>query len=136
MKARKVEVKEVDYNPEFIARMIPKIDWPALRQATQQVSTCTRLACTQTSDTTSKYMYQTGLLSDKLHTTQQVSAMLTTIILSPEPACICLSTLSNIFVVYCIVISYPPCVWVGIVNLILTIPGLSILLFPGTPWSG
>ena len=67
MKARKVEVKEVDYNPEFIARMIPKIDWPALRQATQQVSTCTRLACAQTSYTTSKYMYQTGLRSDKLH---------------------------------------------------------------------
>ena len=33
-----MEVKEVDYNPEFIARMIPKVDWLALRQATEQVS--------------------------------------------------------------------------------------------------
>ncbi|KAH3795154.1 uncharacterized protein LOC127839058 [Dreissena polymorpha] len=31
--ASKVEEKEVDFNPEFTARMIPKIDWQALRQA-------------------------------------------------------------------------------------------------------
>ncbi|WAR31756.1 TR112-like protein [Mya arenaria] len=31
--ASKVEEKEVDFVPEFTARMIPKIDWPALRQA-------------------------------------------------------------------------------------------------------
>lgn len=34
----KVEVKEVDFNPEFVSRMIPKIDWPALRQAATDVS--------------------------------------------------------------------------------------------------
>ena len=32
-------MKEVDYNPEFVARMIPKIDWSALKQAAEQVRT-------------------------------------------------------------------------------------------------
>ncbi|XP_064616664.1 multifunctional methyltransferase subunit TRM112-like protein [Liolophura sinensis] len=32
-----VEVKEVDFNPEFIARMIPKVDWSALKQAADQI---------------------------------------------------------------------------------------------------
>jgi hypothetical protein len=35
--ASKVEVKSVDFNPEFVARMIPKIDWAALRQAALDV---------------------------------------------------------------------------------------------------
>ncbi|XP_071153883.1 multifunctional methyltransferase subunit TRM112-like protein [Mytilus edulis] len=37
IQATKVEVKEVDFNPEFTARMIPKVDWPALCQAAQSV---------------------------------------------------------------------------------------------------
>ena len=35
--ASKVEVKEEDFNPEFISRMIPKIDWPALTKAAGDV---------------------------------------------------------------------------------------------------
>nr|CAG4652359.1 EOG090X0LTV [Triops cancriformis] len=33
------EVKdlEVDFNSEFVARMIPKVEWPALRQAAENV---------------------------------------------------------------------------------------------------
>lgn len=38
MQARKVEVKCVDFNATFITRMIPKIDWPALRTAAKAVS--------------------------------------------------------------------------------------------------
>lgn len=37
IQARKVEVKEVDFNPEFVARMIPRIEWPALKKATTEV---------------------------------------------------------------------------------------------------
>jgi hypothetical protein len=37
LQATKVEVKKVDFNPEFTARMIPKIDWPALCQAAKEV---------------------------------------------------------------------------------------------------
>lgn len=32
-----MEVKPVDFNPEFVARMIPKIDWSALRKAASDV---------------------------------------------------------------------------------------------------
>ncbi|XP_067662802.1 multifunctional methyltransferase subunit TRM112-like protein [Haliotis asinina] len=35
--ADKVEVKEVDFNPEFVSRMIPKLDWPALYSAASEV---------------------------------------------------------------------------------------------------
>ncbi|XP_074655118.1 uncharacterized protein LOC141908807 [Tubulanus polymorphus] len=35
--ASDVSVKEEDFNPEFIARMIPKLDWSALSQAAEQV---------------------------------------------------------------------------------------------------
>lgn len=38
LQATKVEVKEVDFNPEFVSRMIPKIDWSALRQAANDVN--------------------------------------------------------------------------------------------------
>ncbi|XP_050414143.1 uncharacterized protein LOC126828396 [Patella vulgata] len=31
--ASKIEEKEVDFNPEFISRMIAKLDWPALYTA-------------------------------------------------------------------------------------------------------
>ena len=34
-----VVVNEVDFNPEFISRMIPKVEWPALLQAAEQVTT-------------------------------------------------------------------------------------------------
>jgi len=33
-----VQEKEVDFNPEFTARMIPRIDWPAFKQAAATVS--------------------------------------------------------------------------------------------------
>ena len=36
--ATKIEEKDVDFNPEFVARMIPKIDWDALRSAANDVS--------------------------------------------------------------------------------------------------
>ena len=37
--ASQVVVKAVDFNAEFIARMIPKVDWGALRTTAQSVST-------------------------------------------------------------------------------------------------
>ncbi|XP_063046540.1 multifunctional methyltransferase subunit TRM112-like protein [Engraulis encrasicolus] len=33
IKATEVKVNEVDFNPQFISRMIPKIEWAALIQA-------------------------------------------------------------------------------------------------------
>lgn len=35
-------MKEVDFNPEFITRMLPKIEWSALQKAAKEVSTVTR----------------------------------------------------------------------------------------------
>ncbi|XP_060081256.1 multifunctional methyltransferase subunit TRM112-like protein [Ylistrum balloti] len=35
--ASQIEIKTVDFNPEFITRMLPKMDWPALHQAAQSV---------------------------------------------------------------------------------------------------
>lgn len=32
-----MKVCEVDFNPEFIARMIPKLDWPVLCSAAEKV---------------------------------------------------------------------------------------------------
>ena len=37
-----VVVNEVDFNPEFISRMIPKVEWAALLQAAEQVGYCTK----------------------------------------------------------------------------------------------
>ena len=37
IQARKVEVKQVDFNASFITRMIPKIDWSALKTAAETV---------------------------------------------------------------------------------------------------
>lgn len=37
IQASKVEVKQVDFNPDFVARLIPKIDWPALKKAVADV---------------------------------------------------------------------------------------------------
>lgn len=34
----RLEVKEVDFNPDFILRILPKLDWSALRQAATEVS--------------------------------------------------------------------------------------------------
>lgn len=34
-------MKEVDFNPEFITRMLPKIEWSALQKAAKEVSTVT-----------------------------------------------------------------------------------------------
>ena len=38
-----MEVKEIAFNPTFISRMIPKIDWTVLRAAAETVSTHTHL---------------------------------------------------------------------------------------------
>nr|CAG4650668.1 EOG090X0LTV [Sida crystallina] len=35
--AKEVKVLEVDFNPEFVARMIPKIDWTALCKAAENI---------------------------------------------------------------------------------------------------
>ncbi|XP_032222900.1 multifunctional methyltransferase subunit TRM112-like protein isoform X1 [Nematostella vectensis] len=37
IEAQDVQVCEVDFNPEFISRMIPKLEWEALVQAAQQI---------------------------------------------------------------------------------------------------
>uniref|UniRef100_A0A8D2LK72 Multifunctional methyltransferase subunit TRM112-like protein n=1 Tax=Varanus komodoensis TaxID=61221 RepID=A0A8D2LK72_VARKO len=36
-RATEVKVKNVDFNPEFIARMIPKLEWGALVEAAESV---------------------------------------------------------------------------------------------------
>ena len=36
--AQNVEVREEEFNPEFVARMLPKIDWDAMYQAADSVS--------------------------------------------------------------------------------------------------
>ncbi|CAI8055529.1 Multifunctional methyltransferase subunit TRM112-like protein [Geodia barretti] len=35
--ARKVEVRQIDFNPNFITRMIPRIDWSVLRAAAENL---------------------------------------------------------------------------------------------------
>ncbi|CAM9829495.1 multifunctional methyltransferase subunit TRM112-like protein [Lampetra fluviatilis] len=35
--ATEVKVMNVDFNPEFVARMIPKLEWPALCQAADSI---------------------------------------------------------------------------------------------------
>lgn len=35
--ATKVEVNDVDFNPDFITHVLPKLDFPALKQAATQV---------------------------------------------------------------------------------------------------
>lgn len=37
LQAKEVKVNEVDFNPEFISRMIQKVDWPALCKAAENV---------------------------------------------------------------------------------------------------
>lgn len=37
LQAKDVKVLEVDFNPEFIARVIPKLDWPEVCRAAQQL---------------------------------------------------------------------------------------------------
>lgn len=33
-----MKIREVDFNPEFISRMIPRIEWKALYEAAESVS--------------------------------------------------------------------------------------------------
>lgn len=41
--ATEVKVNEVEFNPQFVSRMIPKLEWSALVQAAEQVTvSCTR----------------------------------------------------------------------------------------------
>jgi len=37
IEAKDVKVLEVEFNPEFIARVIPKLDWPEVCRAAQQL---------------------------------------------------------------------------------------------------
>lgn len=36
--ATEVKVNEVDFNPQFVSRMIPKLEWSALVQAAEEVN--------------------------------------------------------------------------------------------------
>lgn len=38
VQAAEVKVNEVEFNPKFVCRMIPKLEWSALVQAADQVS--------------------------------------------------------------------------------------------------
>lgn len=38
VQATEVKMKEVDFNPYFVSRMIPKLEWSALVQAAEEVS--------------------------------------------------------------------------------------------------
>ena len=35
-----MKVSEIEFNSEFISRMIPKLDWPALFKAAENVLPC------------------------------------------------------------------------------------------------
>jgi len=48
--AREVKVLEVDFNPDFISRMIPKIDWTALWKAAENVGHHTDLPASVVDD--------------------------------------------------------------------------------------
>ena len=37
IEARDVKVSEAEFNPDFIAKIIPKVDWDALRRAADQL---------------------------------------------------------------------------------------------------
>ena len=45
LQARKVEVRQVNFNRTFIARMIAKLDWSALRMAADAVSRAVQCVC-------------------------------------------------------------------------------------------
>ena len=40
---KRIEVQDVDFNPEFITKLLPKLDFAALRQAAAQVGYITKL---------------------------------------------------------------------------------------------
>lgn len=42
VQATEVKVNEVDFNPQFVSRMIPKLEWSALVQAADEVSPTAR----------------------------------------------------------------------------------------------
>ncbi|XP_069874097.1 multifunctional methyltransferase subunit TRM112-like protein isoform X2 [Dipodomys merriami] len=44
LQATEVRINPVEFNPDFVARMIPKVEWAALREAANTVrgSTCPR----------------------------------------------------------------------------------------------
>ena len=37
VQATEVKVNEVEFNPQFVSRMIPKLEWSALVQAAEEV---------------------------------------------------------------------------------------------------
>ncbi|TRY63945.1 hypothetical protein TCAL_03581, partial [Tigriopus californicus] len=38
IQAKDVKVSEVEFNPDFIARIIPKLDWPEVCRAAQELN--------------------------------------------------------------------------------------------------
>lgn len=38
VQATEVKVNDVEFNPQFVSRMIPKLEWSALVQAAEEVS--------------------------------------------------------------------------------------------------
>lgn len=46
IKATEVKVNEVDFNPQFVTRMIPKLEWEALIQAADVLGHCQDLPST------------------------------------------------------------------------------------------
>lgn len=38
LQATEVKVNEVEFNPEFVVKMIPKLEWSALVQAAEEVN--------------------------------------------------------------------------------------------------
>nr|CAG4637538.1 EOG090X0LTV [Ceriodaphnia reticulata]SVE73345.1 EOG090X0LTV [Ceriodaphnia reticulata] len=48
--AKEVKVVEVEFNPEFISRMIQKVDWPALCKAAENVGHMNELPPTLVDD--------------------------------------------------------------------------------------
>ncbi|XP_010791348.1 multifunctional methyltransferase subunit TRM112-like protein [Notothenia coriiceps] len=63
IKATEVKVNEVDFNPQFVSRMIPKLEWSALVQAADEV--CQTPIIFNISQIHLKHEYPSALQRDK-----------------------------------------------------------------------
>lgn len=61
MQAKKIEVKEMEFNKHFICRMIPKLDWPALKSAADTVNQHTAISGGQAHSTVLQVGHGDGL---------------------------------------------------------------------------
>lgn len=50
IKAKEVKLNEVEFNPQFVSRMIPKLEWSALVQAAEELGYLQDLPSTLVSD--------------------------------------------------------------------------------------